>query len=58
MNLLELFDRIIDEAPVDFVGTGSGESGEREECEWRLLIDIFREQLKEFIEQNSLKGLE
>ena len=43
--LVAAFDALIDEAAVDFVGTGDVRAGNREEDVWRKLVEDFREQL-------------
>lgn len=49
--LLKEFDEVIAEAPVDFIGTGSTESGRIIEESWDSSIESFRENLKEFIDK-------
>ena len=47
-DLIAEFDGIIEDAPLDFLGTGSdGEAAAREERHWLARVAVFREMLRE-----------
>lgn len=53
-EILEEFDAIIEEAPVDFLGTGSdSRHADKEEREWRDRIAALREKLVALIETRN-----
>jgi hypothetical protein len=53
MNIVEEFDRIINEASVDFVGTGDVRGGYREEELWREEVAKFRLKLEELVKKTD-----
>lgn len=53
-DMLEEFDYIIEEAPVDFLGTGSdGKFADKCEREWRDRVTSFREELVRLLEERK-----
>ena len=53
-QLIKEFDCIIEEAPVDFLGTGSDSKlARKQEDEWYEYVSEFREKLAELIEKTK-----